>query len=209
MGELAKTLVALSGPDAVLGVIPTGIVAAERPEDVGADKKENGVGDTAARGWWAKVHKRGQRYSSTSKQASKKKGDDGKSAAALANEAIFGRVRIVSSLSERKQTMAQLVALGGPGSGFVALSGGFGTMDETMEVATLYQYGVHKRRVCFFTVEGYWDGVDMWFQKAIVGGFVREEMKDVVGVVGDGFDGGPEGCIRWLRDGYKQEGVGG
>ncbi|KAL6720939.1 hypothetical protein ACLMJK_000039 [Lecanora helva] len=199
MGALAETLVALSGPDAVLGIVPRGIVAEkERPGNgksggIGGREKEDGN-----EGWWArKVHKRGQRYNKGSGGSNK---DDNKNAAVLTNEATYGRIQLVDSLSERKQVMAQQIALGGPGSGFLALSGGFGTMDEVMEVVTLYQFGIHRRRVCLFSVEGYWDDVESWLARAIREGFVREEMKDVIGVETDA-----EGCVRWLREGKGKE----
>ncbi|KAL9128592.1 MAG: hypothetical protein Q9217_002757 [Psora testacea] len=179
MGELARTMVKLSGKDAVQGIIPRAVVGIER--DVEEAKDE---GDGKLTGWFSKLHKRGQRYSS----------DKGQTEAALVNEDLYGKVTIVRDLSERKREMARLVAMGGAGSGFVALTGGFGTMDEVMEVVTLYQFGVHKRRVCLYNVEGYWDGIGQWMEGAIEKGFVREEMREVVGITDTA-----EGCVGWLK----------
>lgn len=118
-----------------------------------------------------------------------------KKEAALLQESDYGSVMLVDDLSTRKAEMARRVASGGPGSGFIALSGGFGTMDEVMEVVTFYQFGVHIRRVCFLNVEGNWDGIEQWMEKALAGGFVREEMSEVVGVRPDA-----EGALAWLRE---------
>jgi uncharacterized protein (TIGR00730 family) len=69
---------------------------------------------------------------------------------------IYGSTLIVPSMHSRKQAMVQRVIDGGPGSGFVALCGGFGTMEELMEVTTWNQLGLHDRPVVVFNVEGYW-----------------------------------------------------
>lgn len=42
MGELAKEMVSLSGPDSVLGIIPAAIMPVERPEAAGGTAKEPG-----------------------------------------------------------------------------------------------------------------------------------------------------------------------
>lgn len=186
MGELAKTLVRLAGKEAVLGIIPKAIVGIERSSSGGADAKIGG-------GWIHKLHTRGSKARCS---ASSNNNDDGdESHPAIASEGICGRILIVPDLAQRKKEMARLIATGGPGSGFIALSGGFGTMDEMMEVVTLHQFGVHTRKVCFYNVEGYWDGVTAWMGRAIEAGFVRRGMGEVVGVEKTG-----EACLRWLAD---------
>lgn len=52
--------------------------------------------------------------------------------------------------------MAKEVLEGGEGSGFIALSGGYGTLEELMEVVTWNQLGIHNRGVVVLNVEGYW-----------------------------------------------------
>lgn len=47
----------------------------------------------------------------------------------------FGKTIVVQDMHTRKKTMVDEVRAGGPGSGFVALSGGYGTMEELMEVS--------------------------------------------------------------------------
>ena len=68
--------------------------------------------------------------------------------------------------------MAREVIEGGPGSGFVALSGGFGTLEELMEMITWNQLGIHMKGVVCFNVEGYWDGLISWVKTAVTAGFV-------------------------------------
>lgn len=95
----------------------------------------------------------------------------------LLNEEIYGRTKIVPDMSARKRSMIDEVVSGGPGSGFIALTGGFGTMDELMEMVALGQQGAHNTGVCVLNVEGFWDGVMYWMERAIQAGFVKEEMK--------------------------------
>ena len=182
MGEIAKTLVRRAGEDAVLRIIPEAIVGIERPSSGSSTvaKKPAGGG-----GWIHRLHKRGSKHGV----------NDDESEAAIAGAGVCGKIRVVADLAQRKKVMARLIATGGPGSGFIALSGGFGTMDEMMEVVTLNQFGVHKRRVCFYNVDGYWDGVTAWIGRAIEAGFIKKGMMDVVGVEKTG-----EACLHWLSD---------
>lgn len=100
MGEVASTLVSLSGPEAAHGVIPKALMAFERKYTNEEDSAENGL--------------EGQKQIDESK---------------------FGRTTVVQDMHTRKQTMVNEVLAGGPGSGFVALSGGYGTLEELMEVS--------------------------------------------------------------------------
>lgn len=59
-------------------------------------------------------------------------------------------LRVVSSMHERKLLMAELA------DGFVALPGGFGTLDETFEILTWSQLGIHAKPTGFLDVDGYY-----------------------------------------------------
>ena len=52
---------------------------------------------------------------------------------AVPEENIFGRTTVVKDMHTRKRMMAQEVIAGGPGSGFIALSGGNGICDFAVE----------------------------------------------------------------------------
>jgi len=80
----------------------------------------------------------------------------------------------------RKRMMAKEVLEGGPGSGFVALSGGYGTLEELMEVVTWNQLGIHNRGVVVLNIEGYWDGLLAWINGAVGAGFVAEGSKGII-----------------------------
>ena len=75
--------------------------------------------------------------------------------AAPLSEKKYGMVNVVCSLSARKQLMCTLTSSDASGSGFIALSGGFGTMDELMEMIVLRQQGAYKCRICLYNVDGF------------------------------------------------------
>jgi len=78
-------------------------------------------------------------------------------------------LRIVGSMHERKATMASLA------DGFIALPGGLGTLDETFEVLTWAQLGIHAKPVGVLNVDGYWDGLRRLLSHAVEERFVRPE----------------------------------
>ena len=188
MGELAKTLVQLSGPDAVQGYIPAQIISLERPGEDAGEKGPN-TNDGVKQGWIERLVK--TKSFKTSAESEPK--NPGRSS--LLSEDIYGPTIVTKDMAERKKMMAKAVATGGPGSGFIGLSGGFGTMDELMEMATWRQFEVHKRGVCLYNVEGYWDGLMKWMKTALEAGFVREAGKTIMTSKDSA-----EGCIEWLGD---------
>ncbi|KAL8931363.1 MAG: hypothetical protein Q9216_007223, partial [Gyalolechia sp. 2 TL-2023] len=152
MGEVARKLVKLSGQDAVIGVIPSSLLGKERPDAGGAGEKEE---KPKLPGNWAK------RMGLTSNKGDKSKHDtptEDEKAKLLLN-AEYGHVLIVPDIQARKMRMMELTRDGGPGSGFVALSGGIGTIDELMEMVSLNNMGAHRRGACVLNVEGFWDAL--------------------------------------------------
>jgi len=83
--------------------------------------------------------------------------------------ASLTELRVVESMHERKATMNALA------DGFIALPGGLGTFEETFEVLTWAQLGIHAKPVGVLNVEGYYDGLLRWLSHAVREGFVRRE----------------------------------
>ncbi|HEY6960340.1 MAG TPA: TIGR00730 family Rossman fold protein [Gaiellaceae bacterium] len=77
-------------------------------------------------------------------------------------------LHVVGSLHERKALMAELSAA------FVALPGGFGTLDELMEQLTWSQLGLHAKPVGLLDVEEYWRPLIALARHVTEEGFVRE-----------------------------------
>jgi uncharacterized protein (TIGR00730 family) len=81
----------------------------------------------------------------------------------------LSRLHVVESMHERKALMASLA------EGFVALPGGLGTLEETLEALTWAQLGIHRKPVCLVNVAGYWDDLLRLLGRAVREGFVRPE----------------------------------
>jgi uncharacterized protein (TIGR00730 family) len=75
-------------------------------------------------------------------------------------------LRIVSSMHERKSTMADLA------DAFVSLPGGFGTWEEFFEVLTWSQLGIQRKACALLNVDGYYDPLLEMADKALSEGFV-------------------------------------
>jgi uncharacterized protein (TIGR00730 family) len=88
-------------------------------------------------------------------------------------------LRVVDSLHERKALMAEL------SDGFVALPGGFGTLDELMEQLTWSQLGLHAKPVGLLDVEEYWSPLIALARHATAEGFVREADLAAIAVATD------------------------
>ncbi|CZT20010.1 related to Rossmann fold nucleotide-binding protein [Ramularia collo-cygni] len=183
MGEIAKTLVKLSGPDAVHGVIPEALLRYER----------GNVNSEAAKDPQQQQQAQAQADEDVTKHLIETKG--------LIDESIYGRITVVKDMHSRKQMMAQEVISSGPGGGFVALSGGYGTMEELMEVVTWNQLGIHARGIVLYNVEGYWDGILQWVKTAVGAGFVSESNRDIMVEARSG-----EEVVKCLKDYQNSEG---
>jgi uncharacterized protein (TIGR00730 family) len=80
-------------------------------------------------------------------------------------------MRVVESMHERKALMASLA------DGFVAMTGGLGTFEETLEILTWSQLGIHRKPIGLLNVDGYYDGLLAMLAHAIAEGFVPAEYR--------------------------------
>jgi uncharacterized protein (TIGR00730 family) len=76
-------------------------------------------------------------------------------------------LRIVGSMHERKQLMADLA------DAFVLLPGGLGSFEEFFEVWTWGQLGLHQKPYGLLNVEGYFDPLLAFLDHAVAERFVR------------------------------------
>ncbi|KAI4145226.1 MAG: hypothetical protein LQ340_006355 [Diploschistes diacapsis] len=199
MGELARTLVSLSGPEAVHGIIPQALVqyeAAGRPIHVGKQgqvQQDVGIGANGE----AVASDQAEKCDDATMNAANTLVGGGSITEPVPQFEVFGKTTVVNSMHERKQMMADLVKAGGPGSGFIALSGGYGTLEELMEVTTWNQLGIHARGICLYSVGGYWNGLVQWIQTAVESGFITEKNRAIVVLKEDA-----EACVEALK-GYE------
>ena len=83
-------------------------------------------------------------------------------------------LRVVKSMHERKALMADL------SDGFIAMPGGFGTLEEFCEIVTWSQLGIHAKPCGLLNVEGYYDPLLELFDQAVREGFLRKENRQLV-----------------------------
>lgn len=83
-------------------------------------------------------------------------------------------LHVVESMHERKAMMAQLC------DAFVALPGGFGTMDELVEAVTWSQLGIHSKPVGLLDVGGYWQPLRRLVDHAVDQDFVSPAGRDLL-----------------------------
>lgn len=84
---------------------------------------------------------------------------------------------VTESMHDRKAKMAEL------SDAFVALPGGIGTLDELFEMWTWAQLGLHAKPCVLINVDGYYDGLVAYFERAEREGFLRPATRALLRVV--------------------------
>lgn len=74
---------------------------------------------------------------------------------------------VVRTMHERKMLMFER------SDAFVILPGGLGTLDETLEILTWKQLGLHEKPVILANIGGYWDGLLGLIGNGVAQGFIR------------------------------------
>lgn len=88
-------------------------------------------------------------------------------------------LRIVPGMHERKALMAELA------DAFIALPGGFGTLEELFEVLTWSQIGYHVKPIVLVNTNGFFDSLISFVEKAVHEGFIYSEHAQLLKVVKD------------------------
>ncbi len=63
---------------------------------------------------------------------------------------------------------------------FVALPGGWGTLEEIFEILTWAQLGLHRKPCGFLNVDGFFDPLLKFFDEMIAEGFVKEKYRGLM-----------------------------
>lgn len=85
-------------------------------------------------------------------------------------------LKVVDTMHQREQTMFDL------GDAFVAFPGGFGTLEEVLEMVTWKQLGIHGKPVVIANIGGYFDPLLQQFEKAIRLGYAKPEHRILYGI---------------------------
>jgi hypothetical protein len=86
----------------------------------------------------------------------------------------LSELQVVETMHQRKTRMYEL------SDAFVALPGGFGTMDEMFEMLTWAQLGLHRYPCAFLDMRGYYDGLRTMMDHMVDEGFVKAGQRDSV-----------------------------
>jgi uncharacterized protein (TIGR00730 family) len=88
------------------------------------------------------------------------------------------RLEPVSSMHERKARMVELA------DAFLILPGGYGTLDELMEVITWAQLEIHAKPCILINTLGYWDGLLAFLDTTVREGFLKPQNRGLMRVAG-------------------------
>ncbi len=83
-------------------------------------------------------------------------------------------LHIVSSMHERKTMMAAL------SDAFIAMPGGYGTLEEIVEIITWGQLKFHDKPCGLLNTDGYFDYLLRYLDHAMAEGFLREENRQML-----------------------------
>ncbi|XP_030453576.1 cytokinin riboside 5'-monophosphate phosphoribohydrolase LOG3-like [Syzygium oleosum] len=86
----------------------------------------------------------------------------------------IGEVRAVSGMHQRKAEMSRQA------DAFIALPGGYGTLEELLEVITWAQLGIHDKPVGLLNVDGYYNSLLSFIDKAVDEGFVTPSARHII-----------------------------
>ena len=81
----------------------------------------------------------------------------------------LSELRVVKTMHERKKIMFDLSDV------FLTFPGGFGTLDETFEIITWKQIGLHQKPLVLLDLHGFYTPLIEFLDKAVLAGFIKEE----------------------------------
>ncbi|CAN1142969.1 Cytokinin riboside 5'-monophosphate phosphoribohydrolase LOG3 [Linum perenne] len=85
-----------------------------------------------------------------------------------------GEVKAVAGMHQRKAEMAK------HSDAFIALPGGYGTLEELLEVITWAQLGIHDKPVGLLNVDGYYNALLSFIDKAVEEEFISPSARYII-----------------------------
>ncbi|XP_047321631.1 cytokinin riboside 5'-monophosphate phosphoribohydrolase LOG1-like [Impatiens glandulifera] len=86
----------------------------------------------------------------------------------------IGEVKAVEDMHQRKAEMAK------HSDAFIALPGGYGTLEELLEVITWAQLGIHHKPIGLLNVDGYYNSLLSFIDKAVEEGFISPTARHII-----------------------------
>lgn len=88
----------------------------------------------------------------------------------------YGKTTLVKDMHTRKRLMGE------ESDAFVALPGGYGTMEELMEVVTWHQLNIHNKPIVVYNLNGFYDSFLAWVKDSIALEFVSAKNGEIIQV---------------------------
>ncbi|MEI7595062.1 MAG: TIGR00730 family Rossman fold protein [Bacteroidota bacterium] len=89
---------------------------------------------------------------------------------------------ITSTMHERKALMEDIA------EAFIILPGGFGTLEEMLEVITLKQLGYHNKPIVIINTNGFFDKLLVFFEQMYLEKFAKEDYRALYHIAKDSLD---------------------
>ena len=113
----------------------------------------------------------------------------------------LGTLMLCDTMLERKELMAH------HSDAFIAMPGGYGTLDEIFEMVTWTQLGIHHKPLGLLNIDGYFDGLIQFLDHAVDEGFVRPKHRPLILVNTDAAmlldklaeQALPESIVQWRK----------
>ncbi len=86
----------------------------------------------------------------------------------------ISQMLVTKKMSKRKVKISKMV------DGYIALAGGFGTLDEIFEVLTLGQLGIEKKPVGILNTNGFYNFLIQQLDVMVAEGYVKKENRDML-----------------------------
>ena len=96
----------------------------------------------------------------------------------IAHEGLT-RLEVVATMHERKARMVKLA------DAFLVLPGGYGTLDELMEIVTWKQLRLHSKPCVLINTAGYWEGLLRFLDTTVEAGFLKAQNRALLVVAPD------------------------
>jgi len=104
----------------------------------------------------------------------------------------LAELHVVRTMHERKAMLASRA------DAFVALPGGYGTMDEFIEIVTWAQLRIHSKPCVLVNVRGFYDGFLAFLNSCVAEGFILPENRPLVQVAAD-----PESALARVEQTWR------
>lgn len=164
MGAVARGCATNGGY--VHGIIPEALISRERVEE-GASPLKDGK---CANGKVAAAKE--EEFNAKLKESI----DNHDGSTPIPDSKEYGKTTLVKDMHTRKRLMGE------EASAFIALPGGYGTLEELMEVVTWQQLNIHNKPIVIFNMDGFYDNFLKFIQDSIQSEFVSVKNGQIIKV---------------------------